>query len=227
MPFSLWFSNSYNLSFRKLFGTARSPVRNTEDPHNQGVYWHSEKTPAATMLFHWIITNLFIIPAIFILQPVPYSSNPAYIFLVTFYDYVLDVFWFASVGLSLVYLRLWPGTHRWRKVSKFPHWLSTTVALIFSALNIFPVVGVWIYDPSLPYETQTTDLVKWYVGPTIGLTVLGISLLYWAGFRSWLLVWGKRTGKYLSVERTPIIRNEPDGSYLQVYEIVKLKQKAM
>lgn len=178
------------------------------------------------MVFHWIITNLFIIPAIFILQPTPYSSGPAYTFLITFYDYVLDVFWFAMTGLSLVYLRLLSKSHQWRSVSKFPHWLSTSAALIFSLLNMFPVIGIWMYDPRIPYMTQTSSLVKWYVGATIGLVVLGLAVVYWAGFRLYLHARSRREGKSLVVERTPIIREEADRkSYIQLYEIVKLQWK--
>jgi hypothetical protein len=211
LPFSLWFAENYDLSLRTLF-RFRRPEKSPE------IHLHDEKTPAATMVLHWVTMNMFLIPTVFIIQPVPYSPAPAYTFLVTFYTYVLDVFWFGITGLGVLYLRLWPNT-KWRKMSSFNPWLSTIAALIFTLLNLFPVISVWIPDPAVKYLARTNKLVIWYAGPTVGLVVLGLSVLYWFGFWSYIRRRESRERKKFEVERIPIIREE-EGSYIQLFEIV-------
>jgi len=211
LPFSLWFAENYDLSLRRLFWFRR-PEESAE------IHLHSEKTPAATMVLHWVTMNMLIVPTVFIIQPVPYSAGPAYTFLVTFYTYVLDVFWFGIAGLGVLYLRLRPNI-KWRKISSFNPWLSTIAALIFTLLNVFPVIGVWIPDPAVKYLAETDNVVIWYAGPTVGLVVLGISILYWFGFWSYVRQRENSERQEFKVERTPIIREE-EGSYIQLFEIV-------
>jgi hypothetical protein len=212
LPFSLWFAKSYDLSLKRLFH-----MRPPEE--NLGVHFHTEKTPAATMALHWIIMTLIIVPVIYIIKPTPYTPNPAYTFLVTFYDYCLDVFWFSVMGYGLLYLRLWPGTD-WRQTSTFNHSTSVICAFIFALLNTFPVIGLWIHDPSVKYLAQSNNMVSWLAGQSFAASVLAFSIVYW------FFVWGyvrlkeASEGKNLVVEREPIFRLEDNGEYVQIYEIV-------
>jgi hypothetical protein len=214
LPYSLLFAESYDLSLRRLLGFSRPE-------ESFGIHLHTEKTPAATMLVHWFITNIIIMPALFKIKPEPYSPGPAYTFLITFYAYVVDVFWFSIVGFGLLYLRLWPGT-RWSEISSFNPWLSTIAALIFTLMNLFPVVGIWIPDPAVKYLANTGNLVSWYAGPTVGIAVLALSVIYWFGFWGMIRQRESREGKELAVERRPIIL-EDEGAYIQLYEIVGLR----
>jgi hypothetical protein len=208
------FAESYDFSISRLLGRSRPQ-------ESLGIHLHTEKTPAATMVAHWLITNLTIIPALLKIQPVPYSATPAYTFLVTFYAYILDVFWFMIIGLGLLYLRLWPGTG-WRKISTFNPRLSTIGALIFTSMNLFPVVCIWIPDPAARYLANTSKQVSWYAGPTVGMVVLAISLIYWLGFRGMISQKESRDGLELAIERKPIILEE-ENAFVQLYEIVGLR----
>ena len=151
LPYSLLLTESYDLSLRRLLGFSRLKEK-------FGIYLYTEKTPAAIMVVHWLLTNIIIIPAIFTIKLKPYSPGPAYTSLTTFYAYVLNLFWFAIVGFSLLYFRLLPGT-RWRKISSFNPWLSSIAALVFSLMNLFPVVGISILDPAAKYLARTRNLV--------------------------------------------------------------------
>jgi hypothetical protein len=176
------------------------------------------------MFLHWLITNIIMTPAIFTIKPEPYSPGPAYTFLVTFYAYVVGVFWFTIIGFSLLYLRLWPGTG-WGKISSFNPWLSTIAALVFFLANLFPVIGIWIPDPAVKYLAGTSSLVSWYVGPTVGIAVLVFSVIYWFGFWGIIRQRESQEGKELVVERKPIIL-EDERAYIQLYEIVGLRWRA-
>jgi hypothetical protein len=214
LPYSLIFAESYDFSLSRLLGRSHPQ-------ESFGIHLHTEKTPVATMVAHWLITNITIIPTLLKLQPVPYSATPAYTFLVTFYTYVLDVFWFMIIGFGLLYLRLWPGTG-WGKISTFNPWLSIIGALIFTSMNLFPVVCIWIPDPAAPYLANTRNLVRWYAGPTIGMVVLALSVIYWLGFRGMIRQRESREGIELAIERKPIILEE-ENAFVQLYEIVGLR----
>jgi hypothetical protein len=216
-PFSLWFAKSYDLSLKRLFG-----MRPPEE--NLGVHFHTEKTPAATMALHWIIMTLIVVPVVYIVKPTPYTPNAAYTFLVTFYDYCLDVFWFAVMGFGLLYLRLWPGTN-WRKTSTFNPWVSIICAMIFVILNTFPVIGLWIHDRNVEYLAQSNNTVAWYTGQTLAASVLVFSIVYWFFFWGYVRLKETREGKNLIVEREPIFRMDDNGEYVQIYEIVGLEWK--
>ena len=174
------------------------------------------------MALHYIIMTLIVVPVVYIVNPTPYTPNPAYTFLVTFYDYCLDVFWFAVMGYGLLYLRLWPGT-KWRQTSTFNPWVSTICALIFPLLNTFPVVGLWIHDPSVKYLAQSNNFVAWYVGQTFAVSVLAFAIVYWFFFWGYVRLKETSEGKNLVVEREPIFRKEDAEEYVQIYEIVGLE----
>jgi hypothetical protein len=214
LPYSLMFAESYDFSLSRLLGRSRTR-------ESFGIHLHTEKTPVVTMLAHWLITNLLIISAILKIQPVPYSAAPAYTFLVTFYAYVLDVFWFMVIGLGLLYLRLWPGTG-WGETSTFSPWLSIAAASLFTSMNLFPTVCIWIPDPSVPFLANTKSQVSWYAGPTVGMVVLALSVIYWLGFRGMVQQKESREGIELAIERKPILLEE-ENTFVQLYEIVGLR----
>jgi len=172
------------------------------------------------MLIHWVFTTILVLAIGLSLQPIPYSYAPAYTFIVAVYAYVIDVVFFSLVGLGLLYLRLAPGSN-WRRKSKANHWVSILSALVFVAALLFPLFGMWIPDPEKKFLERTASLVPWYIPQTVGVVVLGASLIYWCGFRYLVPHVGNRGGKELIVEREPIFHVE-HGYPVQVYETVRL-----
>jgi hypothetical protein len=183
---------------------------------------HPEKTPAATLALHWVITNILVLACVLSIRPEPYSPIPAYTFLASIYAYVIDVAFFMAVGLGLLWLRLSPSAG-WADKSQFKHpWVSTIASLVFFLTSLVPLVLIWIPDPAVKVLSRTGGEIPWFASQTVGICVLFAALIYWLGFRSYVQIRSNREGRELEVTRQPIFRDE-GGFWTLIYEIVTWK----
>ncbi|KUJ09194.1 uncharacterized protein LY89DRAFT_598930 [Mollisia scopiformis] len=209
LPYSLLFAENYDISWDRLRGRT-SPS--------------SERTPAATLALHWIITTILVVIPVLAIQPVPYSSTAAYSYLTTAFVYNINLVIFTVVAFGLLCLRFTPNVHWAQKSSlKYPL-LSIIAALILLIVNIFPLIFLWVPDPSFPKATHTGGAVDWFAGQTFALCLLAFAFLYWVIFRAVISVRSRREGKVLHVRRKPIFKHDARG-LTQVMEIVSLEWK--
>jgi hypothetical protein len=219
LPFSLSFAQGYNFSLRWLFGQKQGAE--TTDVH-----FHSQETPAATLALHWVMTTLLVLIAVLSIRPEPYTPSPAYYFLVSFYSYIVDILCFTAIGLGMLCLRLMPSV-RWAEKSAFRNnlWLgrlSTVAAFVLFITSLFPLIFMWVPDPSVTTQSGSLGLVSWYTAQTLGISVVAFSFIYWVVFRVYIILRSSREGKELQIHRDPIIKDDGDGP-TQVYEIVALR----
>jgi hypothetical protein len=155
-------------------------------------------------------------------QPQPYSSTPAYTFLVCIVVYVTNVIKFSLISIGLLCLRLSPNV-RWAEKSQFNHpVVSIAAAVILLAICAFPLICIWVPDPSFKTLSRTSGLVSWFVIQTVGLGLLGVAFLYWVVFRSYISVRSAREGTTLYVKREPKFKVD-SGGLTQIVEIVTLQ----
>jgi hypothetical protein len=214
LPYSLFFAQSYDLSLRRLFGQ-KSPKVGVDS-------LYSENTPAATLALHWIFANIMVLVSVLAIQPQPYSSTPAYTFLVCIVVYVTNLIKFSFIAIGLLCLRLSPKV-RWAEKSQFNHpVVSIIAALILLAICVFPLICIWVPDPTFTTLSRTSGLVSWFVIQTVGLGLVSVAFLYWVLFRSYLSVQSAREGKTLHVKREPKFKAD-SGGLTQIVEIVTLQ----
>jgi hypothetical protein len=214
LPYSLVFAQSYDLSLGRLFGQ-KSPKADVNS-------LHSEDTPAATLVLHWTFTAITVLVPVLAVQPQPYSSTPAYTFLVGIVVYVTNVIKFTFIALGLLCLRLSPKV-RWAEKSEFKHpAVSIIAALIMFVACVFPLIFIWVPDPAFTTLSRTSGLVSWFVIQTVGLGLVGFAFLYWVLFRCYVSVRSAREGKTLHVKREPKFKVD-SGGLTQIIEIVTLQ----
>lgn len=217
LPYSLFFASSYSFSFSN--GFRRLP------PSRSGYQLYSSRAPAAALALHWVVTSIVILATVF--GTVHLSSSrfhlPAYYLGIAAFAYGLDIIWFSVMGIGVLCLRLWPGS-KWRQKSPIPHTLGVVAAATFGATNAFPLVAIWIPDPSAKFLSNTSDSVTWYAPQTYGMAVLVFGVVYWLCFRFYLYQRKMKAGESLEIVRIPIFwRSPPVGELLQLYEIVKVR----
>jgi amino acid transporter len=196
LPFSLFFAKSYDLSFSRLRRIFSRSAKVTSQ---------NEPTPVPALFLHLLFTTVLVVIPTLILRK-NHPGQQSYIFIVTTYTIVLDVIFFVLIAIAMLYLRLAPGS-RWRYKSRANHWLSIAASLVFFAATMFPLICLWIPDP----EKQTlTDLttIPWFAAQTLCAAVLGVSVLYWFGFRFIVPRIGKRRGMTFVIERNPRFHEE-------------------
>lgn len=216
LPYSLFFAESYDISFGRFFG---SKSKSKAKP-----IYH-EKTPAATLALHWVITNILVIVPVFAIQPKPkYTTTPAYAYITVAFVYDIDVVYFFAISFGLLCLRLTPSV-RWAEKSQLKSpWLSITSASILFIGCLFPLIFIWVPDPAAPKATKSSNLVQWWAGQTLAACLLAFAFAYWVAFRLYIRVRAAREGKTLHVKRDPIFRQDAEG-LTQVFEIVTLQWK--
>lgn len=214
LPYSLFFAKSYDLSLSTLFkGRSSQADSNTIS---------SEKTPAAALALHWILTNIIVVVVVLAIQPKPYSSTPAFTFMSIVFAYIIYVTVFVFISFGLLCLRF-SKTARWAEKSEFKHpWVSVIAALILFAGSLFPLIFMWVPDRAYPTLPRTSNLVPWYASQTFGLSIVTFAFLYWVGLRCYVSVRSGREGKTLYVKREPKFRVDP-GGLTQIAEIVTLQ----
>lgn len=218
MPYSLVFAENYDFSLGRLFG---------RESKKQDVAksLSSEDTPAATLILHWTITNILVIAIVLSLQPKPYSSTPAYTFLVGVVVYVTNVIKFTFVGFGLLCLRFMPSV-RWAEKSEFKHPIISIISASTLFLgSVFPLIFMWVPDPAFKYLARTSNLVDWYTVQTTGACLVVFAFLYWVAFRTYISVRAAREGTTLHVKREPKFKHDEAGGLTQMLEIVTLQWK--
>lgn len=208
-PYSIVFAESQDLSLSRIFG------RKTKSKASV----HHEKTPVATLVLHWVITNILIVAPVVAIQPKPYSSSAAYSYLTSAFIYDINVTYFIVIAVGLLCLRLTPSV-RWAEKSPQRPWISVTAALILLIGCLFPFIFIWVPDPKFPKASN--GLVSWWSGQTLAVCFLLFSFLYWILFRLYINIRSAREGKTLHIKREPIFKQER-GQLVQVFEIVSLQ----
>jgi len=200
LPFSLFFAASYSFSFRH--GFRRLP------PSPSSYQLHTSRAPAAALGLHWAVTCILIIGAVFgtTSDPTQFTAPSYYLVLAT-YAYGLSVIWFAFIGVSLLVLRLWPGSG-WHDKSPVPHGLGVVAAAVFAVTNSFALIAIWIPDPKETFLAQSRQ-VPWFAGQTFAFSVLAAGALYWVGFRSYMYLRKSKAGKKLEITRHPVLVMRP------------------
>lgn len=214
LPYSLFFAKSYDLSLSTIF-RGRSPKGDFNTIS-------SEKTPAAALALHWVLTNIIVVGAVLAIQPQPYSSTPAFTFMSIVFAYIIYVTVFIFISFGLLCLRF-SRRVRWAEKSEFKHpWVSVIAALILFTGSLFLLIFMWVPDPAYPTLPRTSNLVPWYAAQTFGLSIVAFAFLYWVGLRCYVRVRSAREGKTLYVKREPKFRVDA-GGLTQIAEIVTLQ----
>jgi len=214
LPYSLVFAQSYDFSLGRLFGRKSHKV----DVHSLS----SEDTPAATLILHWTVTNIIVLAVVLSLQPQPYSSTPAYTFLVGVVVYVTNVIKFTFIAFGLLCLRFMPKV-RWAEKSEFKHPIVSIIsASILFVGSVFPLIFMWVPDPAFNYLARTSNLVDWFTVQTTGVSLVIFAFLYWVVFRTYISVRSARGGTTLHVKREPKFKHDA-GGLTQMLEIVTLQ----
>lgn len=216
LPYSLFFAESYGLSLSGIFGRKpKSKVRTS-------YHTNFEKTPAATLALHWVITTILVVAPVLAIVPVPYNSTAAYAYITTAFVYDIDVVYFAAVAFGLLCLRFTPSV-RWAEKSAFKRpWVSITAASVLLVGCLFPLIFIWVPDPAFPQATRTNKIVPWWGGQTLAVCFLLFAFLYWVAFRMYIQIRSEREGKTLHVKREPIFKQDT-GGLTQIFEIVTLQ----
>jgi hypothetical protein len=208
-----FWAKSYSFSWKKLRAGESMQVDHS-----------SESTPVPALFLHWFFTSVLVIAAVVSLRDTKHAARDSYFFVVSVYAFSLDVIVFAWVALSMLYLRVAPGS-LWYLKSPAYHWASMAASLTLLAGTAFPLICMWIPDPEKSTLGQS-DSVPWYVSQTVGAGIFFFSFLYWVGFKYVAPHLGGNGGKKFIVQRRPYFRREYDDvsekEYLiQVFEIVK------
>ncbi|KAK4221989.1 high-affinity methionine permease [Podospora fimiseda] len=229
LPFSKYIAASYRFSFRN--GFQRLP------PHQAGGFLHTEKSPAAALAVHWLVTTVLILAAVLGTgqdkSAGTFSHLPGYSLLLMAYAYGLDVIWFSCIGIGMLYLRFAPGSN-WRHISPIPHVIGCVAAVIFTVTNLTPLIMMWVYDPVHKYMVHSDEKVPWFASQTLAVAIVVGAFLYWVGFRTYLYQKRSRSGLVWKVGRTPIFWRDRENldengqeRLVQIYEIIRLTWTAL
>lgn len=163
--------------------------------------WGSNKpfnSPAAALFLHWLVTVIVLV------APPP---GPAYNFIVNLYTY--PGAWInAFVAAGLIYLHT-RKSERW--TSPWHTYLPITVVFLLS--NAFLAVVPFIP----PDGDWNADGYPYYVFPVVGVGVLLLGAVYWAG---WTKVWPALRGHKIVAERV----TDDDGAEVIRYRKVSTKE---
>jgi amino acid transporter len=201
----LFFAKSYDLSFSRFRRLFSSSTRASSP---------SERTPVPALFLHWFFTTVLVITTTVIFRDHE-PGKQSYIFIVAIYAYVLDVIFFVLVGAAMLYLRLAPRS-KWHLKSESNHWISIAASIVFGAACLFPLIFMWIPDSDNKTLTSLTN-IPWFVGQTVCVAILGISVLYWFGFRYVVPHVGKHRGMEFIIVRNPRFHEE-HGYPVQTFE---------
>jgi hypothetical protein len=97
--------------------------------------------------------------------------------------------------------------------------ISIAASLIFLGATAFPLICLWIPDPDVKTLTSLTT-IPWFVMQTVCMGILGISVLYWFGFRYIVPRFGKHPGMKFVIERNPRFHEEHEYPVQTFEEIV-------
>ena len=223
-PFSLYLAASYEFSLSHGF-----PYFRHLPAHEGGHQLYRQKAPAATLLLHWMVTTIMILAAMFGTAAQNgageiFSHLPGYSLLLTANSYGLDIMWFTIIGVSMLLLRLTPGS-TWRNQSPVPHILGVLAAFVFTVTNAVPLIAIWVPDPTEPFISRSDGKVRWYAFQTMAVTVLAAAAIYWVLFKFY--VWQKqvRHGLKLKISKSPVFWESPalpdeESEWVLRYEII-------
>lgn len=201
LPYSAFFARNFDLT--SLF---RDRGRGQQNDR-RGAGSQSGETPAGGFLLHWLFAAALIVASISQKPEDTYRTD------VNIYSFTIDALSGFLVGLGLLYLRLNEAHTHWSKKSTSTPWLSISAATVFTLGNLFPLVGIWI-----PPEAGSVIVPsgKWFVTGTVGMGVLGVGALWWAGL---YFVLPRVKGMRLEVEREEVLDNGY-GYWIMWHEIV-------
>lgn len=144
------------------------------------------------------------------------DPTASYTILVSLYSYTIDVFCGLLLGLGLLLLRF-SGARKWALKSKTNSSVSITAALLYTIVNIFPIILVWVPPSStvnqLEHRNDNTtpnglelnippaSKISWFVTPTVGWSLIAFGVAYWFGFYYLVPRIGDHKGKELKVHR--------------------------
>lgn len=161
---------------------------------------HSEETPIGALVLHLVSC----IVAIFATVQMPIVD--AYNVLTTLLAYLITAWFGVVLSLGILILRFYgppatepvvtsdrvdkapqvvnnePVQKTWAQMTgkAFKPWLSITCAIIYLIGNLYPVVTDWIPQPT--GSKFANPNVEWYVVPTLGWALLGLSTLWFLAF---------------------------------------------
>jgi len=178
LPFTKFFANNKSLMPRWFTSGRRASLADET----------SNATPVGALALHWVFTLLLI------LATIPTSTSDSYRIFVNLYSFVVDALFGFAIGLGIIIFRL-NKRARWSQKSTSNKYISFGTALVFTLANCFPLVAVWFQPDG---KSRISLPVKWWATGTLGLGLLGLALLYWAGLT---YVVPRILGRDLEVER--------------------------
>ena len=230
LPFSLYFatsSDSLVASISSLWRKTCSPSEDEKFLHHvteDSVLDHSEQTPIAGLLLHWV-TSLLLIAVTVALTP-----STAYSALVTLYSYVIVVGMgmVCSFGLLLQYLNSFSKDRKrlnranewsWIEHANFKPFPYPIHAVIYFLVSTFLIIAAIVARPGegSPFSYKGLH-IAWYVVPAIGLSTPLWGCIWWLGLHV-VMKFRRRT---LVVTRAPFIvpDDEDPGQFVQLSELV-------
>ena len=143
------------------------------------------------------------------------ATDVAYTILVSLYAYaiVIMIGFFTAVGL--LYARYFCEEGEWVQRSGFKPWGGPTAAIIYAILCAF--LAFASFAPPTQASPFLTE-VKWFVIPTVSLSLLVLGYLYYLGL-IYIVPRFFKKGRMLVADREAVIVRE-NGEYVQYLEIV-------
>lgn len=153
-----------------------------------------EDIPVGALVLHLSMSILLI------LGTWTLTAADTYSLLVDLYSYTIDALFGASLGLSLLVLRL--SSRSWASHSRNSGFrihplISILAASVFGIANLYPLAGKWI-----PPKIYILLKVPWYTTAVVGTSIMACGVLWWAGFLFVMPRIGRgHVGRYMLVTR--------------------------
>ena len=168
------------------------------------------------LLLHWFFSMILIG------STSARTASVAYSILISLYAYtvVIMIGFFTASGLLYVRYFSYSGQD-WTTTSGFKPWGGPTAAIVYASLCAFLAIAAFVPPKEgSPFLTE----VKWYVIPTVSLSLLFLGYVYYLGLAYAIPRFFKK-GKQLVADREAIIVRE-NGEYVQFLEIVETAWEA-
>jgi amino acid transporter len=241
LPWPKFFGQNKDLSFGRLLRWAqRTRMINRPFGSILRLRWlapelHSERTPVGALVLHLLTCTILLFAT--------YGQTPqnAYLLLTGIAAYVVNACFGSLLAAGILYLRF-SKARDWRHKSTNIHpWLSVAAATVYLIGNLFPVITSWVKPEkslSLSLDTGsntllstdrgTSNLLSWFLVPTVGWAVLGFAALWWLGASFVVRRIERHTHTEFTIQREFDFDEDPPGSgaYVQVHETVYLSWKA-
>lgn len=143
------------------------------------------------------------------------APGVAYQILVSLYSYTIVLMVGFFVGAGLLYARFYCEDGQWVQRSGFKPWGGPTAAVLYTSVCAFLLAAAFVPPKTgSPFLTE----VKWFIVPTIGLSMLLVGFVYYCGIRYFIPRFIKH-GRRLFADREAVIVFE-NGEYTQYLEII-------